>query len=148
LTTHLLSALTTRASSIALDLTQCSLRLFLLRHIFRCGRTTGHLSEAEVMAQPDGFPFTVTEGKEAALPKSAVNMLLTLRHIPLDCSSKMPMARSHSGYPWEGVLPYVKHPFHPIFLDFPFFFCSWTLSDCAITPCGGLRCDLTESPRW
>jgi hypothetical protein len=38
-------------------------------------------------------------------------MLLTLRHIPFDCSAKMPKARSHSGYGWEGVLP---DPVHPI----------------------------------
>jgi hypothetical protein len=63
------------------------------------------------MAQPAGFPFTVAQGKAATLPKSAVNMLLTLRHIPFDCSAKTPKARSHSGYGWEGVLP---DPVHPI----------------------------------
>jgi hypothetical protein len=71
----------------------------------------GHLFADEVASQPDGFPLTIPEGKAVALPKSAVNMLLTLRHIPFDCSAKSPKARSHSGYAWEGVLP---DPIYPV----------------------------------
>jgi hypothetical protein len=35
------------------------------------------------------------------------------------------------------TIPYVKHPFHPNFLDFPFLFCSRTLSDRVIALCWG-----------
>lgn len=66
----------------------------------------GHLSTKDVAAQPDGFPVTVPAvGQSVALPRSKTNLLLILREIPFDCSTKPAVARSHSGYEWEGVLP-------------------------------------------
>jgi hypothetical protein len=53
----------------------------------KCNNNPNHIGQqqADVKFQPACFTFTVAKGKAVALPKSAINMPITLYHFPFIC---------------------------------------------------------------
>jgi uncharacterized protein (DUF1800 family)/uncharacterized protein (DUF1501 family) len=59
--------------------------------------------------QPANYPKNVSSGS-FILPKSTVNMILTMKKIFAHDCSTVPVARSYDGNIWEGIYPYPHDP--------------------------------------